>query len=133
MATNRFTNALEEGRRINAPSVWSRQVEQAHQQINEVLEEVRAAVEHDLGNAGSARIEPWLRTNEGDGRRLIVIDSDESVFQLFSVGVPIDGYPVTLRMRGEVFQAGSLDELEKVLAKLLREPDVTAIMKHVTA
>ncbi len=131
MATNRFTHALEEGRKSNAGSTWSRQIERRHEQINDMIEEVRAAIDLELGDDGSARIEPWLRTSEGDGQRLIVSGADGLVFQLFTVSVPLPGYPVTLRVRGDVSQAGDLNELERELQKVVKHPDVTAAVEYV--
>ena len=131
MAIDRYTNALEEGLKDVGPTRGVSN-EQERAQINSMIERVRVVIAQKLGDAGSVRIEPWWSTNEGDGQRFVVTDSDGLEFQLFTVLVSFSDYPITLRIRNEVSEAVDRKQFDDKLAELLKHPDVAAVVQHVT-
>lgn len=106
-------------------------MEQEREEVKRIIEAAVEEVGKVFEDRGSAAVEPWLSTNEGEGLRIIFRKADGYDIKAFTVSIPVDAYPVTIRVRDREHSAANADELREKLKEVLKDPDVAAAAQYV--
>jgi len=128
-----FKSAVDDAQATRTPEQWDQDWEALRAEAEGIIDDAVQAMRQVMGRDEAVAIEPWFTTNEGTGRKIVLRASNGYEVNAFTVGVPLQGYPVTLRVADDVLKAHDATDLRGKLLIAMRHPAVASLASYVKA